>query len=403
MTSRSRKKRPAKRFTAISIAKLRPEAERYEVSDLGAHGLFVVVHPSAKRSFVVRYRHAGVPKKLTLQAGISLAAARAAAADAMHEVSKGHDPSEAAKAKKTKAAAAAVNTLQFVCEEYFKREHGKLRTAASREATLRRLVFPTLGSRQIGTIKRSEIARLLDKIEDSAGARTADLVLAYLRRIMRWHATRDDEFRSPIISGMGRYSVAEHARSRVLSDAEIKTLWQAAEANGYYGRFLKFLFLTTSRRGEATGLRWDEIQDGVWILPATRNKTKTELARPLSKAALAIVDAQPRLGDYVFTFDGRRPVSHAKCKKDIQKHAKIADWRLHDVRRTARTLLSRAGIIPDVAERCLGHAIPGIRATYDRHDFLPEKAHAFEALAAQVETIVHPPAGDVVPMRRRKR
>ena len=200
-----------RRLTDISIRNLKPRTKRYELPDPGARGLYVCVFPSGKRSYVLRYRHAGKPKKLTLQAGIDLAVARKLAADAMHAVAQGRDPGEAKKETKTKAAAAAINTVQFVCEEYFRREGNKLRTAADREATLRLHVYPALGNRQIASVKRSEIVRLLDGIEDNSGARMADLTLAYVRRVFNWHATRDDDFRTPIVRGMGRYVGAEHA------------------------------------------------------------------------------------------------------------------------------------------------------------------------------------------------
>jgi integrase len=75
------------------------------------------------------------------------------------------------------------------------------------------------------------------------------------------------------------------------------------------------------------------------------------------------------------------------------------NWRIHDLRRSSRSLLSRAGVNPDIAERCLGHALPAIRATYDRHRYLDEMAHAFEALAALIERIVNP-TDTVVALRR---
>ena len=389
----------SRRLTDIAVRNLKPRPTRYEVPDGAARGLYVQVFPSGKTSFCVRYRHAGIPRKLTLQAGITLAGARKLAADAMLELAQGHDPGETRKAAKAKAVTAAANTVQSVCEDYFKREHGKLRTAGDREALLRRHVFPTLGGRQIVSVKRSDIVRLLDKIEDNSGSRGADLALAYLRRIFNWHATRDDDFRSPIVKGMGRYKTSDHARDRVLDDDELQAVWKAADTVGYLGSFLKFLLLTGARRSEATGLRWDEIQDGVWILPASRNKTGVELARPLSKAALTLIEAQPQIGDYVFSFSGRRPASHDRCKQDIQRIANIADWRLHDLRRTARTLLSRAGINADIAEKCLGHKIAGVRGVYDRHEYQHEMAHAFEALARQIEHIVNPPTGRVVQLR----
>jgi hypothetical protein len=77
----------------------------------------------------------------------------------------------------------------------------------------------------------------------------------------------------------------------------------------------------------------------------------------------------------------------------------MADWVLHDLRRTARSLMSRAGVLPHVSERVLGHAIPGVEGVYDRHSYDTEKAHALLQLAALVETIINPPSGNVVPMQ----
>jgi hypothetical protein len=76
----------------------------------------------------------------------------------------------------------------------------------------------------------------------------------------------------------------------------------------------------------------------------------------------------------------------------------VTGWTLHDLRRTARSLMSRAGILSDHAERCLGHVIGGVRGVYDRHEFHAEKKRAYEALAAQIERIVNP-QDNVVPLR----
>src|SRR5262249_56439312 len=92
-----------------------------------------------------------------------------------------------------------------------------------------RLVFPTLGARPIDDIGRSDIVRLLDKIEDTSGQVMADRTLAYLRKVMNWHATRSDTFRSPIVRGMARTKPGERARDRILTDDEICRLWRATE------------------------------------------------------------------------------------------------------------------------------------------------------------------------------
>jgi integrase len=146
-------------------------------------------------------------------------------------------------------------------------------------------------------------------------------------------------------------------------------------------------------------LTWDEIKYGVWLLPAARNKVKQDLARPLSAAAQSVVDGVPKLGRHIFTFDGVKPIGgFSNLKARLDAACRVKDWTLHDLRRTARSLLSRAGVAHDIAEICLGHVLTGVRATYDRHEYHEEKKQAFAALAAQIERIVNPQPS-VVPLR----
>ena len=392
----------SKILTALTVEKLRPRSARYEIPDAGQRGLYVVVFPTGVKSFICRYRFGHRKRKLTF-GHVSLAAARKAAADALYEVHEGRDPALAKKIAKQKAASAAADTVQAICEEYLQREGGKLRTVDQRETLLQRLVFPVIGSQPIDSLTRSQLVRLFDKIEDDNGARSADLALAYLRKVFNWHALRTDTFKSPIIAGMGRYNGKAHERERVLNDDELRAIWQATEQDKLFSPFVRFLVLTGCRRSEAAGLRWDEIHGDVWDLPAARNKTKVDLQRPLSGAALTIIESQPRIDDgpLVFSSNGRSILSFSLIKRSIDKASGVDNWRLHDLRRTARTLLSRAGVNPDIAERCLGHTINGVRGVYDRHKFTQEMRHAFEALATLIERIANPPKGNVTPMKKR--
>jgi integrase len=388
-------------LTDIGIRNLKPARRRREIPD--GNGLYVTVQPSGRRGFCVRYRYLGRPRKLTLPSGLTLAAARRLAAEAMYALAQGIDPAEAKKAAAAKAAAAAANTVAAVCEEYLRREGGKLRTVDQRISILNRLVYPALGDRQIDTVRRSDIVRLLDQVEDGSGPRMADSTLATVRRIFAWHATRSDDFRSPVVRGMGRQDVAAHRRSRILDDDELRRLWRATEADGGpFSALVQFLLLTTARRGEAAAMRWAEVAADVWTLPARRNKAKVLLARPLSKAAQALLAAQPKINEWVFSPTGRGPLaSFSEPKAKLDAASGVTNWRLHDLRRTSRSLLSRAGVNADIAERCLGHALPAIRGTYDRHGYINEMRHAFEVLASLVERIVTPPQGDVIPLRGR--
>jgi len=392
-----------KALTDTAIRNLKPAATRREIPDPGARGLYVIVQPSGRKGYAVRYRFFGVPRKLTLPPGITLAAARKLAADAMFAVSQGRDPTDERKAEAEKAERARADTLRSVAEEYLTREGKRLRTISQRDRIFERLVYPALGGgRQISSIKRKDVIRLLDHIEDRHGSRMADYTLATLSRLFNWHAVRDDEFTSPIVRGMRRQNAKQHARTRVLSDDELRCVWAAASTEGPFPAFIKFLLLTSARRAEAAAMTWGEVEGGDWILPAARNKTAIDLVRPLSKAAQAILAERPRIAGcaYVFSSGGRSALAgFSRRKQKFDAACGVAGWTIHDLRRSARSLMSRAGVSPDHAERCLGHVIGGVRETYDRHAYHTEKLQAFEALAAQIERIVNPPQGDVVQLR----
>ena len=395
-----------KTLTALSIENMKPGNVRREMPDGKSRGLYLVLQPSGHRSWAVRYRRPddGKPVKLTVgNGGMSLAAARKAAADALFEVSQGRDPAKAREVAKARVATARANTLRAIAEEYLKREaEPKLRTANRRRDNFERLIFPVLGNKPIAEIKRSDIVRLLDIVEDRNGPRAADDVLATVRRLFHWHAARDDDFRSPIVRGMGRAKPpAERARTRTLDDDELRRVWKAAaDMGGPFGACVQLLTLSAARRSEAARMTFDEVVDGVWTLPAARNKVKQDLVRPLSAAALAVLAGLPRNGPFVFTTRGKRPFdTFPIAKKALDARSGVADWVLHDLRRTARSLMARAGVDPDVAEMLLGHRVgSAVRQTYDRFSYRDEKKLAYEKLAALIKAIVDPQE-NIVPIR----
>ena len=134
--------------------------------------------------------------------------------------------------------------------------------------------------------------------------------------------------------------------------------------------------------------------------------------RQLQRAAIDIIEARDQVAENPFVFPGRvkgqafNSYSQGKAELDAKLNLsttdKLPNWTLHDLRRTARSLMSRAGITSHIAERVLGHTIKGVEGTYDRHAYDAEKAHALAALAALVGRIVNPPKGkNVVDMHAR--
>jgi integrase len=273
------------------------------------------------------------------------------------------------------------------------------------------LVKPRIGKIGVYELRRSHVAEMLDRVEDEAGPVQADRVRAYLRKALSWYAERDDEFNlnAAFVRVGARANPKERARTRVLSDDELRVIWPLLADAGTFGAMLKMLLLTAQRRDEVANMSWKEIgEDQIWTIPAERYKTKRPNHVPLSNAALAVIEAQPKLDgcDYVFPSRSQTPFSgfgksKAALDKLVQKAMQgcakagtkiepLPNWTLHDLRRTAKTLMARASVRPDISERVLGHVIAGVEGTYDRHSYADEKRDALEKLAAMIQRILNP-------------
>jgi integrase len=306
----------------------------------------------------------------------------------------------------------ADGTVSTLLDVYIARylKVGKLRSAGMIEAQLERLVKPRIGKVGIYELKRSHISRMLDNIADENGPRMADLALAYVRKAFNWYEVNghDDDFTSPVVRGMARLKPSDRERERVLSDDEIRDVWAAVDTvtePACFAAYVKTLLLTATRRSEASDMATTELEGDLWTILAARYKTKRDHVIPLSIAALDMIRAQApdkpaKNAHFVFsTTGGAKPFSgFSKAKLELDKAiAKIREregrppmenWTLHDERRTARTLLARAGVRDDIAERCLGHVIKGVEKVYNRYAYLDEKRAAFEALAQLVDRIL---------------
>jgi integrase len=314
------------------------EGDRVFYWDAGQAGFGLMVTAAGHKSFVCQYRAGKQSRRLHLKSGLTLTEARKEAKAILGSVAKGGDPL----GEKRRAAEASTNTFRAVAESFLQREGPKLRSADERRKIFERLVYPKLGSTQIEAIRRSDIVKLLDAIEDERGPSMAHLALAYLSRVFNWHASRDDDFRTPIVRGMGRINAKERARKRVLSDDELRAVWAAAEASGtLFDRYVQFVLLTACRRNEASRMTRAELDGADWLIPASRCKTKHDFLVPLSRAAVETLAKLPAIGKpdgFVFTYTGRRAYRGFAADKDkLQVRSGTAGWTLHDLRRTRGT------------------------------------------------------------------
>lgn len=401
-----------KTLTDNQVAKLRPQSKRYTVPDPECRGHYVRVTPHGVRTYVAVARD---PQKKQVWATIESADrikiedAREKARETIQRIKAGLPAFE--------PPAPPVDSFKAVADNWMKRhvEAKGLRSAAEYRRVLDQYVFPEWQDREFESIRRGDVTKLLDTVQDENGARQADYVLATVRAIMNWHASRTDDYVPPIARGMRRTSPNDRKRARLLDDDELRVLWTVAERNGTFGAIVRFALLTAQRRDKVLTLKRSDVSiDGEWSIPSENGEKGNAGWLVLPEMAVDIIRAQQIVEGNDYVFAGRtkgyfKGVSKAKAKLD-EKLAKawrkdnpdaepMNPWTIHDLRRTARSLMSRAGVRPDIAERVLGHAIAGVEGVYDRHDYRDEKRDALAKLAGLIDHIVHP-ADNVTPIRQ---
>jgi integrase len=386
------------------VAALKPRTARYALPDPELRGHYVRIQPSGAKAFVTVARDQGGKQVWTTIGAadvLSIEEARERARDVIKRVRAGLPAFDAPPVKPDTCAA--------VAGDWVKRHVAKngLRSRDGIERLLRQHVLPAWHDREFISIRRGDVARLLDHVEDRHGARQADYVLAIVRGIANWYAARHDDYVTPIVRGMRRTNPRARQRVRVLDDNETRAVWKAAESNGRFGAIIRLALLTAQRREKLASMRWNHVStDGTWAVPADAREKGTGGELMLPAAALEIIRAQPRLENNPYVFAGRGNThfrGYSKSKRAFDaKLPPMEGWTLHDLRRTARSLMPRAGVRPDVAERVMGHAIQGVEGVYDKHSYRDEKADALQRLAVLIDGIINP-RENVVPIPKRKK
>jgi integrase len=377
-------------------------------------GFGVRVTAGGARSFVLNYRLRGREYRTTIGKADEWSALKAVreARALRQRVDRGENPLD------DRAPEVKGKTVGDVLDDFIARyAKAKLRSVSAIESAFERLVKPRVGKLGIYDLNRRHVAEMLDKIEDTAGPVAADRTRAYFRKALGWYGERDERFNlgAAIVRVEPRSDGV--ARSRTLSDDELRILWPVLDASGTFGALLKGLLYTATRRNELAGMTRGEIgKDGIWEIPAERYKTKRPHAVPLSAPMLALIKVQLKDGEFVFPSSaGTAFTGFGKSKATLDaaileamrkvggKGVKpLPHWTLHDLRRTAKTLMQRAGARPDISERVLGHVIQGVAGVYDRHGYAEEKRDAIEKLAGMVDRILNPPPRNVAHIDARR-
>ncbi|MGO8496848.1 tyrosine-type recombinase/integrase [Rhizobium ruizarguesonis] len=407
-----------KNLSDHGVQNLKPRSARYVFPDPELGGHYVRVMPTGTKSFVALARD---PNGKQIWATIG--------ATDLYEIDKSRELARGA-IKRIRAGLPAfeekpkAETFKDVADDWLKRHVRQkgLRSEAEVTRLLNAHLLSAWKDRLFHAIRRSDVAALLDEVEDGHGARQADYVLAIVRGIMNWYAARHDDYHPPIARGMRRTDPNSRKRDRILDDDEIRAVWKQAEKSGTFGAIIRLALLTAQRREKIGSMKWDAIaSDGTWTVPSEARQKGVGGALQLPETARKIVAEQSRIGENPYVFPGRGDghfQGWSPCKRrfnekllaalrkeavergDDPEKVKVEPWTVHDLRRTARSLMSRAGVRPDIAERVMGHVIPGVEGVYDRHSYFEEKKDALKRLADLIETIVSPSPGKIVRFRK---
>jgi integrase len=402
-------------LTSRTVQTIKPGAKRGEIPDRHLPGLYLVVQPkpSGAKSWAVRYRHNGAPRKHTLgpYPRIDLKNARTLAAKALRAVAEGRDPGR----EHAERREADLDTVAAITEKFVKLHcirSNRPRTAAETRRLLNSYVLPRWRHRLLRDITRRDVLDLLDRIVENGKPIAANRVFSAVRKLFNWAVARDIIAASPCVGV--KPPTAERSRDRVLNDAELRQVWQSANTlGGTFGALVKLLALTGQRRDEVAGMRWSEIDldARLWTLAAERVKNNKPHAVSLSEPAWAVLSALPRIvgSDFVLTTTGDGPASgyaKGKCRLDALLPADMPPWRLHDLRRTVATGMARLGVNLPVIEKVLNHSsgsFAGIVAVYQKHSFEAEKRDALDRWGAHVKRTISGKSADVVPLRGRRK
>ena len=396
----------------ITSAKIKPEDGRRDFADSLVPGLALRVTSSGHRSFVLIARFPksrphilGDPWHPTRRAlgdygAITIEEAREKARVWLSLLQKGLDP----KIEHAKVVAEAqrrrVVTFASVADAFLERHASGLRKAAEARRIVGAEFVSRWGSRPIGDIRAEEAAAAIRAIVQRDAPYQAHNALGYLRRLFSW-AIGTHEFGievSPIERLKPRDLIGRReARERILTDTELRAVWDAAIPMGYpYGPLIRMLILTGQREREVGDGTWAEIDldQRLWTIPAARMKGGRPHDVPLSELALALLEALPRFtaGDCLFTTtDGRVPVSgYSAAKRRIDGLSGVTGWKFHDLRRTVRTHLSALPMEDVVREAVIAHAKKGLHRVYDQHAYLAEKRECLALWEARLAGIVKP-------------
>ncbi|MEL8220306.1 tyrosine-type recombinase/integrase [Escherichia coli] len=402
-------------LTDTKLKNLKPQDKLYKVSD--RDGLYVAVLTSGTVSFRYDYRINGRRETLVIgqygRDGISLAEAREELIAAKKLLKAGQSPAAAKRdgIKKIRGA----ETFAVHTDSYMKHVILADSTRAMKQAVIDRDILPVLGNKMMTEITISMVRDLCDRIVERGGRATAVQAREIISSVYRHANDRGHGLFNPAADIKPSSIAIFKPRERTLTPEEIGLFFRTLDAIGAMGTMkmaLKLVLITMVRKGEFTNATWDEIdfKKWTWTIPSDRMKGSRAHVIYLPKQAQDIlVGLQMCAGGSEYLVPGRynfrKPLSNAALNSLIDRTVKIINedgehtqgFTVHDMRRTASTLLHEAGYPSDWIEKALAHEQKGVRAVYNKAEYARQRAYMLQQWADMIDSWIDGEHTDLIP------
>jgi integrase len=374
-------------------------------------GFGIRLREGGSRSFIFQYKTGERQRRIALGSvtAIDISKARETAKDLYARVRLGQDPA----GDKADAKIKAAETFEATAARFLEYQRTRLRPKSYSGVERHVLKHAkTLHGLQLAKIERRDIATTIAAVADNAGMVTGNRVRATLSTLFAWALMHGLAENNPVAGTMKN---KERSRERVLTPAELQLIWNhLGEDRDHYAAIIRLLMLTGQRASEIADMRWSELRDGTLVLPSERTKNARVHVVPLSGAARAIIEAQPRrvnadgrARDLIFgTAEGGFSGWHI-CKQRLDARIEkatgkpIEHWVPHDIRRTVATGMAELGTSPHVIECVLNHVggfRAGVHGIYNRNSYAREMTAALDLWAEHLLAIVEGREATVVPL-----
>ncbi|EDW2433997.1 tyrosine-type recombinase/integrase [Salmonella enterica subsp. enterica] len=402
-------------LTDTKLKNLKPQDKLYKVSD--RDGLYVAVLTSGSVSFRYDYRINGRRETLVIgqygRDGISLAEAREELIAAKKLLKSGHSPAAAKRdgIKKIRGA----ETFAVHTDSYMKHVILADSTRAMKQAVIERDIMPVLGNKMMAEITTGMVRDLCDRIVERGGRATAVQAREIISSVYRYANDRGHGLFNPAADIKPSSIAMFKPRERTLSPEEVGIFFRALDDVGAMGTMkmaIKLVLLTMVRKNEFISATWSEIDftKWTWTIPVDRMKAGRAHVIYLPKQAQdLLVGLQMCAGGSEYLVPGRynfrKPLSNAALNSLIDRTVeainkdgeKIHGFTVHDLRRTASTLLHEAGYPSDWIEKALAHEQKGVRAVYNKAEYARQRAYMLQQWADMVDAWINGEHTDLVP------